>query len=121
MQKKNSIAILAHPQKTPQSPASNRRFSQGKSFRAIAPSRNLSKLSIEPVPANLAIAPDRFYLTIVDGDRQWVYPLQFRVNEIRQLPAKLGHLNLTLNADGIPVSIGAIHKAVERWLDGGEV
>lgn len=111
--------ILAHPREARKSPTSNWGFSQGKSFPAIAPSNNRSKLSIEPVPANLAIAPHRYYLRISQGDRHWTYPLQFRFDELQRLLPRLDRLNLALNHDGTPIDLNALHGIVESWMNGG--
>ncbi|MEP0873217.1 hypothetical protein NDA01_25985 [Trichocoleus desertorum AS-A10] len=92
-------------------------------LEAIALEAELPVLGIKPVLAELAIAPNRFYITVSQGIRSWDYPIQFHLNELQQVLPKLSKLDWKLDDDGIPIETQLIHSAVEHlmeYLVGGE-
>jgi hypothetical protein len=75
------------------------------------------KLEIQPVPKNTALG-DRWFLVATHGDRRWYYPLQLSELETRLFLRELQGLDWSLNESGSPVQIEAIHRTVERLVDG---
>lgn len=78
-------------------------------------------LQIEPVPARLALGPDRFFLVAVQGDRRWFYPIQFTRLEALSFLRELQGLDWRLGENGVPLHAETIHEAAERLIDGGGV
>jgi hypothetical protein len=77
------------------------------------------KLSIDSVPRDLAIAPNRFYITVRHYKHCWYYPLQLSEVEARWIYPKVKDLNWSLNSNGVPVESAPIHQIVELLIDGG--
>lgn len=81
-----------------------------------------TRLTIEPVPTTLAVATDRYYLTITEGDRRWQFPVQWTEAEARRLFPQLQKFDWGL-AEGecYPDLIPVIYEFVESLLDGNPV
>jgi hypothetical protein len=77
------------------------------------------KLSIEPVPRELAIAPNRFYLEVRHYERCWYYPIQFSEVEAHWIYPKVKDLDWSLGDKGFPVESALIYQTVELLIDGG--
>lgn len=77
------------------------------------------KLSIEAVPRDLAIAPNRFYLVVRHYEHCWRYPIQFTELESRWIYAKVKDLDWSLDKKGVPIDITRIHQAIELLFEEG--
>lgn len=87
-------------------------------FRAIAPEAELPVLSIKPIPPELAIAQNRFYITVSQGSQSWDYPIQFHLYELQRVLPKVSKLDWRLDGDGTPVEAQSIHATVEHLMGG---
>ncbi|MBD2099238.1 hypothetical protein H6F90_29685 [Trichocoleus sp. FACHB-591] len=85
---------------------------------AIAPEAELPVLGIKPVPPELAIAPNRFYITVSQGSQGWDYPIQFHLHELQRVLPKLSKLDWRLDEDGTPIEARSIHATVEHLMGG---
>lgn len=82
-------------------------------------------LSIAPVPDDLALGRDRYYIQVIEGFDRWYLPLQLRLAEAQELMDAIARskydLSLMLSPSGVvvPVDYWAIASLVESAIDGG--
>jgi hypothetical protein len=83
---------------------------------AIAAEAELPVLGIKPVPPELAIAPNRFCITVSQGSQSWDYPIQFHLRKLQWILPKLSKLNWRLDEDGTSIEARSIHATVEHLM-----
>lgn len=94
-------------------------FGSGTMQRLLpSPSIAPAVLEIEPISFPAAIGPHRFYITAIQGDRRWEYPIQLSQIEAWWAFPKLAALDWTLNDAGIPIYAADIHAAFELLVGG---
>lgn len=75
-----------------------------------------SSVSIKPVPSNLSLDNNRYYLTCGN----WHLAIQLPQKQAFRLIQKLLAINWVLNSAGIPVHLSEIWAIAEFELEGGK-
>lgn len=112
-------AVLSLPKATAKHPAQRKRKALDCRYQQTSLFAVAAKLTVEPVPADLAIAPGRYHFVVKEGDRRWVFPVQWKESEVKRIFPRLQRLDWSLSEDEYyPVEISRIYRFVESLLCG---
>lgn len=77
-------------------------------------------ISIEPVPSDLRLGKERFYIWLTQGDLRWKAGIQLLRNEAECIMQCLSQQHLSLDEDkGCPNDPSLIYSIIESVIDGG--